>query len=81
MWCVCYYCPILSEVSFARQGLLKIPNIKFYQIFVQWDPSCSYRATDRQKTRRDEINNRFLQLIFESTKMSAPSGKQTSSRQ
>ena len=47
MWSVCYSCPMLSYVSFGRQGLLRNPNIKFYQIFVQRDPSCSTQ-TDRQ---------------------------------
>jgi len=47
MWSVCYSSPTLSKVSFGRQGLLKIPNIKFYQTFVHREPSCSTQ-TDRQ---------------------------------
>jgi len=47
MWSVCYSCPILSKIEFGRQGLLKIPNIKFYEKFVQQDPSFPCGQTDR----------------------------------
>jgi hypothetical protein len=64
IWTVCYSCPILSKIEFGRQGLLKIPNIKFCEKL-----SCGTRVvpcgrTDRQVDRRDEINSRFLELIF-----------------